>query len=258
MAIFHICTLVTNTQQYDAMKASFIAAGFDEARCRYTVLDNRQENRYDGFGGFNTAMTETTEPYLIYCHQDLLLESGDGFATLMGILQELERSDPRWAVLGNAGWSNLAHVALVITDPVWRDRRIGTLPQRVESLDENFLVLRTAARLRCSEALSGFHLFATDLCLSAQQRGLTCYVIDFHLTHLSCGNKGQDFYDVRRRFVACWSRQFSFKFVRTPSTILFLSRILPLRLLLDSPPMRYVVSRPATQRVLSRLLPSPA
>ncbi len=258
MAVFHICTLVTDTGQYEAMKRSFIAAGFDEARCRYTVLDNRGENRHEGFGGFNTAQAGTTEPYLIYCHQDLLLESGDGYDTLLAAIRDLDRNDPRWAVLGNAGWSDLIHVALVITDPVWRNRRLGRLPQRVQSLDENFLVVRAGARLQCSPELSGFHLFATDLCLRARLRGLSCYVVDFHLTHLSRGNKSKDFYAVRHRFVRRWSREFLFQFVRTPSTILFLSRFRPLQRLLDSPPVRYAISRPMTLKLLAPLFREPA
>jgi len=245
-------------EQYRAMKESFIAGGFSEERCRYTILDNRGENRYEGFGGFNTAQADTQEPYLIYCHQDLILPPGDGYGRLLGIMEEMDRTDPRWAVLGNAGWADLTHVALAISDPVWVNRRLGNLPQRVQSLDENFLVVKTASGLRCSPELSGYHMYATDLCLVASQRGYHCYVIDFLLTHLSQGNKSRDFYEVRRRFVHRWSREFAFRFVRTPSTILFLSRYRPLRLLLDSRLVRYVVSRPITIRLLSRLFPLPS
>ena len=258
MRLFHICTLVTNTDQYRAMKESFLAAGFDEDRCRYTVLDNREGNQFEGYGAFNVVQAETHEPYLIYCHQDLILDAGDGIGRLLGIIADLDRSDPRWAVLGNAGWSNLVHVALVISDPMWHNRRIGRLPQRVESLDENFLVVKIAAHLHCSAELSGYHMYATDLCLGASRRGLTSYVVDFHMTHLSQGNKSQAFYEVRRHFVARWSREFTFRFVRTPSTILFLSRYRLLRTLLDSRAVRFVISRPVTIKLLSRLFPLPA
>jgi hypothetical protein len=257
VALFHICTLVTDTAQYEAMKRSFVAAGFDEERCRYTVLDNRGKNHFEGFGGFNVVQGDTTEPYLIFCHQDLLLESGDGFETLVSVLKDLDQRDPRWAVLGNAGWSDLIHLAMVFTDPVWHGRRLGRLPQRVQSLDENFLVVRTETHLRCSPELSGFHLFATDLCLHASLRGLSCYVIDFHLTHLSQGNRSKDFYAVRQRFVRHWNRAFAFQFIRTPSTILFLSRYRPLQWALDSRPIRYLLSRPAALQLLAPLFSEP-
>ena len=258
MRLFHICTLVTKAEQYRAMRESFVAAGFDEERCRYTMLDNREGNRHEGFGAFNALQAGNEEPYIIYCHQDLILDSGDGFGRLLGLVREMDRKDPRWAVLGNTGWTNLIHCAVNISDPSDRHMRAGRLPQRVESLDENFLVIKTEAGIQCSPELSGYHLYATDICLAALRRGYTSYVIDFHLTHLSRGNKSHDFYEVRRRFADRWSREFKFRFVRTPSTIVFLSRYRPLRSLFDSRPVRFALSRPLTIKILARLFPLPA
>ncbi|WP_310415820.1 hypothetical protein [Chamaesiphon sp. OTE_8_metabat_110] len=215
MKIFHICTISNNLQQYEEMKTSFIAAGFDLEKCRYSLFDNSEKNQFDPYQIFKVLKSTTIEPYIILCHQDLLIDKGDDFDRLFKLLTELDELDPRWAIVGNAGISSSHGMVAKITDPNGTPKWQGALPQQVHSLDENFLVVKTSANIASSENLRGFHLYATDLCLNALLNKQTCYVIDFHLTHLSGGKIGTEFWEVQSIFYQRWYPEFNFCYVQT-------------------------------------------
>lgn len=215
MKLFHICTIANKFTQYEEMKSSFIQAGFDEDRCRYSLFDNSESNIYDPYETFNKIKLQTSEPYIIFCHQDILLNQGYGFDDLVKVLTELEKLDPTWAVAGNAGINNDYKGIARITDPNNTPNWCQELPQQVHSLDENFLVIKTAANIFCSSDLKGFHFYGTDLSLNAIYNGYSCYVIDFHLTHLSGGTLSKAFWDVQKMFYQRWSDKFSFCYVQT-------------------------------------------
>lgn len=239
MRSFHICTFVTDLTQYQQMKDSFIAAGFDETRCHYTAFDNRHGNAYEPYSTITKVLQETVEPYTIFCHQDVLLNKGDGFEQLLGVLNELDKVDPNWAVAGNAGINSRYQSVRRITDPHNRSQWAGELPAKVHSLDENFLVIKTSADVRCSAELSGFHLYAIDLCFNAIFNGYSAYVIDFHLTHLSGGKWSQEFIDCIKAFQSVWSHRFLFCYVASPAMRVFLSRNTLIRQIFSHPKIQH-------------------
>ena len=212
MTIFHICTISNNLQQYDEMKISFIEAGFDNNRCRYSLFDNSQGNIYDPYQTLNQIKSE---PYIIFCHQDVLIDRGDDFDRLVTILEKLEKYDPHWAVAGNAGVNSNHKIVAKITDPCNTPKWLGKLPQTVLSLDENFFVIKTNANIFSSNELKGFHFYATDLCFSAIVNKQNCYVIDFHITHLSGGTASADFWKVQSDFYQKWCQDFVLFYVKT-------------------------------------------
>jgi len=213
--IFHICTITNNLKQYHEMKLSFIQSGFTEDKCRYSLFDNSQGNVFDP-SIFNTVSSSTSEPYIIFCHQDILLNQGDGFEKLVAVLDELNQIDPKWAVAGNAGVSRRGEFVSKITDPFshyYRKWEKG-FPYAVQSLDENFLVIRTQSNIACN--INTFYFYAHELCLNALTKGYVSYVIDFHLTHLSPGKYEHDghspFSHAIKTFEDKWSQKFLFRY----------------------------------------------
>ncbi len=234
MHTFSICTISNKPHQYQEMKASFLKAGFDEQRCRYQVFDNSAGNAYDPYATISEVMAEAAEPYVIFCHQDLLLDKGDGFDQLVTRLDHLTRLDAEWAVAGNAGYTDALESVMRITDP-GGVHQSGDLPQQVCSLDENFLVIRTASQVRCTPSLRGFHLYATDLCFRASLDLQSCYVIDFHVTHLSGGNAAtEDFEQCLDKFRHYWNQSFLICVIVTQCTQFTLSRSRIIRRVLRS------------------------
>jgi hypothetical protein len=218
--------------QYEAMKSSFIEAGFDESKCRYSLFDNSQRNIYEPYNTFNTIKANTIEPYIIFCHQDVLLNQGHGFDQLVKVLDELDKLDSKWAIVGNAGINNNYQAVVKITDGNCTPNWTGNFPQKVHSLDENFLVIKSSATILCSQELKGFHFYGIDLCLNSIKKGYSCYVINFHLTHLSGGNLNETFWELQAKFYKTWSNEFNLCYVKTMTgVIMFFSKYRMLRYL---------------------------
>ena len=173
---YSIATMVTRRDEYDAMLQTFNAAGFvDDCEC--LMIDNSESNQQDAYQAIQYFLTEAQGKYLIICHQDVRLNH-DTRNELDKALTELDSIDPKWAVAGNAGGaSNFNQIFQRISDPHGVDQKLGPLPSRVSSLDENFLILKRSTGVSTSKELSGFHLYGTDLCLNAERLGyhLLCY-----------------------------------------------------------------------------------
>jgi hypothetical protein len=224
MRLFHVCTIANKLDMYANMKASFIEAGFTENKCRYSLFDNSQGNIYEPYSTFKIIQSNTSEPYIVFCHQDILINQGHGFEQLIKVIKELDKKDPRWAVLGNAGVNNDYEFVVKIADPNNFKPWTGEFPQRVHSLDENFLVIKSSANFTSSDKLSGFHLYGADLCLNAIINEYSCYVIDFYITHLSGGNRDRNFWSLKAKFQEKWNKHFDFCYATGNCSIMFLSR----------------------------------
>lgn len=219
---FTIATLVNSRPHYEEMLASFDEAGFDRASCEYLFVDNTGAGQTCAYRGLDHMLGEARGEHVILCHQDVRLVH-DGRQELEFRLAALEALDPAWAIAGNAGGIAPGRLAIRITDPHGADRRVGTLPARVMSLDENFMVVKRSARLSFSRDLTGFHFYGADLCLMADVKGLSSYVIDFHLEHMSAGVKGTTFDAMERAFCEKWGRAFRPRFLQTTCSLVSLT-----------------------------------
>jgi hypothetical protein len=220
---YTIGTLVTDEAQFARMRASLEAGGFGAADCEYLAIDNTGNSQTSAYAGLNQLLNAARGTRVILCHQDIRLIK-DGRAKLDARLAELEARDPTWAVAGNAGGVAPGRLALRISDPHGPDRTIGDLPERTTSLDENFLVIKRGSRIGFSRDLGGFHLYGADICMAADVMGYSAYVIDFHLEHLSAGNKlSAGFAEAERAFHAKWSRALRPRLIQTTCTLVALS-----------------------------------
>lgn len=219
---YSICTLVTDRAEHAAMLASFRSHGFSGSDCEHLYIDNSQSNSVTAYDGLARLIEEARGDYVVLCHQDVRLLS-DGRAELDRRLAELDARDPHWALAGNAGGTAPGRLAMRISDPHGRDRTLGTLPERVMSLDENFVVLRRSCRIGPSHDLTGFHFYGADLCLAADVMGYSAYVIDFHLEHLSDGRISPAFYAARNAFRRKWSRALRARWMQTTCGFMLIS-----------------------------------
>ena len=213
---------MTSRAEYAQMLASFRAGGFDAPETEYLFIDNSQSNGFTAYDGLNRLLEVARGDFIVLCHQDLRLLD-DGRAALDARLAELDARDQDWAVAGNAGGTGMGRLSMRISDPHGDDRKIGALPERVMSLDENFIVLKRSARLGFSRDLAGFHFYGADICLAADLMGYTAYVIDFHLRHLSDGRISPTFYAARQAFRAKWSRALRPRWMQTTCGLMRLS-----------------------------------
>ena len=125
-------------------------------------------------------------------------------------------------MLGNAGYKNILQMSVRITDPYGENQSSKIFPQKIRTLDENFLVVNTA-NLAVSNNISGFHLYGSDLCIIADILGYSSYVINFHAYHKSRGNADDIFLSTKKSFVDKYQKKLRARFLRTTSTYLFIS-----------------------------------
>jgi hypothetical protein len=211
---YTVGTLVNDQKQWAAMRESFVALGFGDD-CEFIAI----QNPTCGYRGLNEILARARGRRVILCHQDVRL-IGDGRAELDRRLDELDAIAPDWAVAGNAGGIAPGALAIRITDPHGADRRLGTFPQRVSSLDENFMVVNAGVRIGFSRDLAGFHLYGADICMMAEMAGCSAHVIDFHLHHLSPGRKDESFARAAEAFRGKWERVLRPRWLQTTCTLL--------------------------------------
>ncbi|MEO1282484.1 MAG: hypothetical protein AAFV69_12200 [Pseudomonadota bacterium] len=221
---FTIATLVTAPAQYAQMCTSFEDGGFTPDTCEYLVIDNTQagQDQTCAYRGLNAALASARAPYVILCHQDVRLLVNNR-QTLEARLRQLDANHPDWALAGNAGGAAPGELAIRISDPHRQSQSVGDFPHRVFALDENFIVVRRSAQIGFSRNLQGFHFYGADICLAAETMGWEAYVIDFHLQHLSPGNKDTSFDTAKAAFRKKWSRAFRPRFIQTTCALVRLA-----------------------------------
>lgn len=219
---FSFCTLVTRFDEYIEMVESAQLAGFVGDDVEFLYFDNKNSNQFDGYSGVNRAIKEAKGQYLIFCHQDILFQF-DTRQDLEHRIAELEQLDPYWAVLGNAGKTLHEVLKIRISDPHGANQHRGELPAEVLSLDENFLIINQLQNFECSANLSGFHLYATDLCQNALSFGLKSYVIDFHLLHKSPGKLDQSYFMAQKEYMDLLYQRKQKQFIWTVCSSFFIS-----------------------------------
>ncbi|MGZ8172766.1 glycosyltransferase [Methylobacter sp.] len=135
---------------------------------------------------YNAGLDATAHDIIVFAHQDVYLPA-PWLDHLLGAVALLERDQAHWGVLGLFGVTGTGQPV----GHVWSSgigRELGQAfaePIAAVSIDEMVIVLRRASGLRFDEALPGFHLYATDLCLAARTAGAGVYVVHAPAVHNS-------------------------------------------------------------------------
>lgn len=207
---FSVCSLVASQEKYDRLLASFRAKGFTPENSEFLAADNRHGNDFDGYSWQRRLYPECQGKYIIFCHDDVEMIE-DGFDALYDRLEALSAHDPAWMLAGNAGGryghaydpdAKYGSFLARSFEGKWRGFSIRRPFVRVESLDENFMIMRREMFVSGSIDLGGFHHYGPDLCLVAEMLGGRSYVVDFKLKHYGTGDTGAAYQASRDRFAA--------------------------------------------------------
>lgn len=132
---------------------------------------------------YDSAMDEASNDIVIFAHQDVYLPPA-WFDQLTASLKALNKSGHRWGVLGCFGTRKDCNGLGRVYSTGWGLQ--GTelqQPEPVDTLDELVLIVRKSSGLRFDTALPNFHLYGTDICLSARHAGLQCFAIPAFCVH---------------------------------------------------------------------------
>jgi hypothetical protein len=199
--------------KYDRLLASFARLGFTDENTEFLAADNREANRFDGYSWHKALLAHARGRYVIFCHDDIELVD-KGHDDLLKQIAWLDSNDPTWLVAGVAGGAYRTaeaggkRLALHISDTKGEGRRRGSVPCRVEALDECFMLMRRSRPVVSSYDLNGFHYYGPDLCLQAELLGGSAYVIDFLLRHHGQGRTGPSFHQSRSDFIRKYRNYF--------------------------------------------------
>lgn len=188
---YSVSTLVSEFACYEAMVASFRRAGFNDENTEFLFINNTNGNSHDAYSGLNRMLAMAIGRYAILCHQDIIVRESE--SDLGAVIDEMNRSHPDWAVLSNVGVSENGRWAGSYKNLAGESVMQGTLPAPVASVDEHFVVLKSAARIGFSRDIGGFHMYGTDIVTQAGLAGWRAYAIRFMVTHLGHGRMGREF-----------------------------------------------------------------
>jgi hypothetical protein len=133
---------------------------------------------------YNSAIDEAENEIVIFIHQDVYLPE-TWFSDINRCLSYLEERQVNWGVLGCFGSRRDADGGLgrVYTTGLGLHGTEINEPEPVETLDEIILIIRKSSGLRFDPFLPHFHLYGTDLCLSAKNKGMTNFAFQGFCIH---------------------------------------------------------------------------
>jgi hypothetical protein len=158
---------------------------------------------------YNSAIDEAENDIVIFVHQDVYLPHG-WFRDLRRCLGFLARTDASWGVLGcyGARAGIPGRLGRIYTNGLGHHGRELREPERIQTLDEIVLIIRRSSGLRFDESLPHFHLYGTDICLTAHEEGMSSYAFQGFCVH----NTNQllilpeEFYECYRYIRRKWAR----------------------------------------------------
>jgi glycosyltransferase involved in cell wall biosynthesis len=187
-------TFVVNRNSTSVFERNFAASScLDGIRPDRIIV---QEGFSSAAAAYNDAIEKADTDLLVFAHQDVYFPA-DWLDNLDRSLKILERSDPDWGVLGGWGVNNrglqagyLYSVGLGILGKPF------VQPVAIDTLDEYFLIMRKSSGLRFDSNLPNFHLYGTDICLSARKNNKNCYAISaFSIHNTGNGKLPPEFFD---------------------------------------------------------------
>jgi len=193
---FSVCCLVTKPELYGRLRASLRNMGFDDHCCEFLVADNTAGNVFPPFAGVRRFLREARGSYVMIVHQDAVPLEPAG--KLLARIAEVEKADPLWGVIGNAGRTTKAEavLSLVVEKETFA---LGQSFREVETIDENVIIVRNGTAITVSADTTGFHLYAFDLCSVAARLGYRSYVVDHLWRHDSRGIVDDTFFEAKRQ-----------------------------------------------------------
>ena len=156
--------------------------------------------------GFNTALEKARHNLVVFVQQDVYLPRGwdSRFLEQFGAAEERFGPVGVAGVFGHAsGPDGRTDLGRVLDRQLLHDMP-APLPAPADGLNEIVLAVPRDTPLRFDPAV-GFHLYGTDLCLSARKLGLPVAVLDVPCLHNSLfAYLPPEFHSARERLLAKW------------------------------------------------------
>jgi GT2 family glycosyltransferase len=201
--IFEKCLLSSLNKQLSEFETIFI--------------DNTHNVYQSAAKAFNEAIEKANGKYIIFAHQDIIIEDPEWMIKVQEVLDSLENI----GVVGVAGckenekgvYTNIRHGS----DKRYAgDYRVNK-PIEVQTVDECLFIIPkdVLKKIQFDEATCyNWHFYAADFCLQSALEGYKVYVIPSDIYHLSPGNSlNLDYYKTAKRLYKKYKK--SYKIINT-------------------------------------------
>lgn len=132
----------------------------------------------------NSAIDQAVNDVIVFVHQDVYFP-GRWLAGLAESIRKLEEQGIQWGILGSFG--NRLDLQNGIGRVYTTGRGLHGIaidaPEPVTTLDEIVLVIRKSSGLRFDVNLPHYHLYGTDICLTADSLGYSNFVVPGFCVH---------------------------------------------------------------------------
>lgn len=160
---------------------------------------------------YNEAIEEAKNEIILFVHQDVYFPDA-WFANLKNSLSFFEKEKINWGVLGCFGTREARRkeegYGSVYSNGWGIIGREIKKPEPVQTLDEIVLVIRKSSGLRFDPTLPHFHLYGTDICMSAREKGMASYAIPAFCIHNTNQllNLPEEFYECYQHIKKRWGK----------------------------------------------------
>jgi hypothetical protein len=133
---------------------------------------------------YNSAIEQAVNDVIMFVHQDVYFPD-HWFAGLERAIREFDKQGIRWGVLGCFGnrLDSQSGIGAVYTTGRGVHGKLIDAAEAVETLDEIVLVIRKSSGLRFDGNLPGYHLYGTDICMTARSMSLANFVVPGFCVH---------------------------------------------------------------------------
>jgi hypothetical protein len=175
-------TFVVPVNDESVYENNFLASPLFKQQNRFQII--KQTGYKSASIAYNRGIHQSENEIMVFTHQDAVFPEfwENELTHALGILEE---DDPDWGVLGCFG-RDARGEDFGFLFCTGNDKLFGTLlprPVPVQTLDEVVLILRKSNGLRFDEGLPHYHLYGTDICMSADREGRKCYAISAFCLH---------------------------------------------------------------------------
>lgn len=156
-----------------------------------------QEDYSSATKAYNDAINRSENDLIVFLHSDIILPE-PWISDLQRALHCLATDDPEWGVIGCYGETlNDNGRGYIYSSGLGIVGKPFERPEPIQTLDEVVLVMKKSSGLRFDESLLYFHMYGTDICMTAVEAGRKNYAISAFCIHNTQPGLilGDDFYE---------------------------------------------------------------
>ena len=190
--------------------------------CNYELIgiDNTSNKKFSSCASaYNSVLNQIRTKYVIFSHQDILLNKPDSLAKFLGYLNKIGQHD----ILGVAGvkfdeectYSEIKHINPHDGKLIQAGENITSGIMQCDTLDECFFggYSEHFKANPFDEKICKWHLYAVDACLNAKRQNANVWVCSSNISHISTDGADLKFYFGFYRI--CRKYKNFFPFIRT-------------------------------------------